>query len=83
MSWVLYILQCKDRSLYTGITNDLVKRLEQHEAGEGAKYTRGRGPFKLVYTEHHNNRSEASKRELEIKKLDRVAKIKLCEKPRN
>lgn len=73
-NWVLYILKCKDDSYYTGITNDLDKRLSDHESGKGAKYTRGRGPFKMVYNESHKNRSDASKREYEIKKLSRADK---------
>ncbi|MCP5381110.1 MAG: GIY-YIG nuclease family protein [Kordiimonadaceae bacterium] len=75
--WVLYILKCGDDSLYTGITNDLEKRLSDHEAGNGAKYTRGRGPFQLVYSEKLKNRSEASKREAQIKKLSRTEKQQL------
>ena len=51
MSWTVYILSCADGTLYTGITNDLPRRLAQHEAGRGAKYTRGRGPFSLLYAE--------------------------------
>lgn len=72
--WVLYILQCADHSLYTGITNDLPRRLAAHEAGKGAKYTRGRGPFTLVYTESCSNRSEASKREITVKHMSREEK---------
>lgn len=75
--WTLYILRCKDDSLYTGITNNLERRISQHEAGTGAKYTRGRGPFKLVYSEGCNDRSEASKRELEVKALSRKQKLSL------
>lgn len=75
--WTLYILKCKDDSLYTGITNDLNKRITDHENGTGAKYTRNRGPFKLMYRENHDNRSLASKREYEIKKMTRDEKEKL------
>ena len=74
MSWVVYILECADRSLYTGITNDLDRRLAQHEAGQGSKYTRGRGPLRLAYSEKCDDRSHASKRELEIKALSRAEK---------
>ena len=77
MSWVVYILKCADESLYTGITNDLDARLAVHEEGTGAKYTKGRGPFKVVYTEDCADRSEASKREFAIKKLNRAEKEKL------
>jgi len=72
--WVLYILECGDGSLYTGITNDLVRRLSQHENGQGAKYTRGRGPFRLAYREKCIDRSQASKREIEVKSLNRTEK---------
>ncbi|HPF47251.1 MAG: GIY-YIG nuclease family protein [Alphaproteobacteria bacterium] len=75
--WFLYILECNDGSLYTGITNDLEKRLSDHEAGTGAKYTRGRGPLQLVYSEPFKNRSEASIREAQIKKLSRKEKQQL------
>ncbi len=78
MDWVVYILKCGDGSLYTGITNDLPARLAAHESGLGAKYTKGRGPFKIAYQEPCENRSVASKREMQIKKLDRSEKLKLC-----
>ncbi len=79
MSWIVYILECADRSLYTGITNNLEKRIAAHQVGEGAKYTRARRPLKLVYQEPHKNRSTATKRELEIKSLNRAAKINLIQ----
>ena len=75
--WVVYILECKDNTLYTGITNNIERRLAQHESGKGAKYTKGRGPFKLVYNEFCKDRNEASRAEIEIKKLSREEKIKL------
>ena len=77
MSWIVYILKCSDESLYTGITNNLEKRLQLHASGKGSKYTRGRGPLKLVHQERFKTRSLASKRELIIKKLNRLDKIKL------
>lgn len=77
--WTVYILKCGDGSFYTGISNDLAKRLLDHEAGTGAKYTRGRGPFVVVYTEPHEGRSEASKREFLIKKLTRLEKESLIQ----
>ncbi len=80
MSWKIYILQCADDSFYTGITTDLTRRIAQHEAGKGARYTKGRGPFKLVYQEKSSNRSEASKRELAIKALSRDEKCLLVYK---
>jgi len=78
--WTLYILKCKDDSYYTGITNDLKKRLSDHENGSGAKYTRGRGPFEVIYSEKHDDRSAASKREFFIKKLSRSEKEALVKK---
>ena len=78
--WYLYILRCKDDSLYTGITTDVDKRLEAHRAGKGAKYTRGRGPLELVYKEECADHSDALKRELEIKRLPREEKLKLIKK---
>lgn len=76
--WLVYILECSDKSLYTGITNNLEKRIQQHNNGkEGAKYTRVRRPVKCVYEETLNDRSAATKREMEIKKLKRVEKLSL------
>lgn len=77
--WYLYILRCRDGSLYTGITTDVEKRLEAHRCGKGAKYTRGRGPLELVYRERCGDHSQALKRELEIKALPREAKLALIE----
>ena len=73
-TWYLYILHCRDGSLYTGITTDVEKRLEAHQSGKGAKYTRGRGPLELVYREQCGTHSEALKREIEIKRLTREQK---------
>ncbi|MCA9013984.1 MAG: GIY-YIG nuclease family protein [Planctomycetaceae bacterium] len=72
--WYVYILLCGDGSLYTGITTDLTRRCEQHNAGTGARYTRSRLPVSMVYHETQTNRSEASKRELAIKALPRTEK---------
>ena len=77
--WVLYVLQCKDGSFYTGITDDLDHRLAQHRAGKGAKYTRGRSPLTLVYREQCQSHSDALKREYAIKQLKRSEKQKLIE----
>ena len=77
MSWTVYILQCGDGSLYTGITKDMDRRMAEHEAGLGARYTRGRRPFQLVYKEICEGRGSASKREMEIKSLNRDGKLKL------
>ncbi|GJL85502.1 MAG: hypothetical protein DHS20C02_12770 [Micavibrio sp.] len=78
MGWIVYILECADKSLYTGITNDIEGRLKAHEEGKGAKYTKGRGPFTLIYEEDCDDRSTASKREMAIKRLSREEKLKLC-----
>jgi putative endonuclease len=75
--WVVYIIACADRSLYTGITTDMSRRMEEHAAGSGAKYTKRRGPFALRYTERHATRSAALKREAAIKAMDRSAKLAL------
>lgn len=79
MSWFVYILRCGDDTLYTGITDDVPRRLEAHRAGKGAKYTRGRGPLELVYQEELPDKSAALKREYAIKRLSRVEKLVLCE----
>lgn len=70
-----YILRCSDDTLYTGWTNDLSKRLKMHNAGKGARYTRGRLPVKLVYYEVFATKREAMKREAQIKKLSRKQKL--------
>lgn len=76
--WVVYILECKDGSLYTGITDRLEHRLAAHRAGKGAKYTRGRGPLILRYLEDCQDHSAALRREIQIKKLSRLQKLALC-----
>lgn len=81
--WYLYILRCKDGSLYTGITTNVEKRLEAHRSGKGAKYTRGRGPLELVYREACGSHSDALKREWQIKALPREEKMKLLESYEN
>ena len=80
MPWFVYILECADRTLYTGITNNLDKRLKAHAEGKGAKYTRGRGPLILRYTENHPTKGFALQREAVIKSLGRVQKLKLFPK---
>jgi putative endonuclease len=77
VSWIVYMLECSDNSLYTGITNDLERRMAEHEAGKGAKYTKGRGPFRLVDSETCEGRAEASRRETAIKVLNRAKKRQL------
>ena len=79
-TWKLYILRCGDGSLYTGITTDVEKRLAVHRSGKGAKYTRGRGPLTVVYTEGCGDHSAALKRELEIKALTRDQKEMLIKR---
>ena len=76
--WWFYIIACSDGSLYTGITTDRERRIAEHnDSKKGAKYTRNRRPVDLVYSEMHPDRSTASKREYEIKKLSRAEKLKL------
>lgn len=71
---LVYMLKCKDNTLYTGYTNDLEHRLRMHTEGKGAKYTRGRGPFQVVYTERFDTKEEAMQREYQIKRLPREEK---------
>lgn len=73
----VYIVCCADGTLYTGWTTDLQKRIKAHNSGRGAKYTRGRGPVTLVYSQQMTDKSEALSREAEIKKLSRAKKLKL------
>jgi putative endonuclease len=73
----VYVIECVDGSLYTGYTTDVQRRVEEHDAGEGAKYTRGRTPVALVYTESFDSKSEAMSREYEIKQLSRAEKERL------
>ena len=75
--WFCYILCCSDDTFYTGITNDLKKRLEAHNAGTAAKYTRGRRPVELVFMENCTDKSAALKREMKIKSLARAQKLAL------
>ena len=74
----VYMLRCKDDSLYTGWTNDLQHRLKMHASGKGAKYTRGRGPLTLVYSEELADKESALRRECEIKALTRAERLALC-----
>lgn len=75
----VYLLRCADGTLYTGFTNDLARRLAAHNAGRGAKYTRGRRPVELVYWESFSNKSSALKREYAIKRLSRAEKLSLIQ----
>lgn len=75
--WTLYIVECADGSLYTGITTSLAKRIKRHNEGKAAKYTRVKKPVKLVYSEGCDSESSARRREIEIKNLSRANKLKL------
>ncbi len=75
--WQVYILLCGDDTLYTGITNDLEKRIQAHNEKRGARYTRSRLPVTLAYKEEAESRSAASQREIVIKKLTRKQKMSL------
>ncbi|MBK9517669.1 MAG: GIY-YIG nuclease family protein [Anaeromyxobacter sp.] len=75
--WRVYLLRCRDGSLYTGATNDLDRRVARHAAGEGARYTRSRLPVVLVHQEQVGDRSAALRREAAIKRLPRAAKLAL------
>lgn len=83
MGYWVYILRCGDGSLYTGMTDDVEKRLAAHRSGKGAKYTRGRGPLEVVYREACADRSAALKREYALKRLSRDEKVKLIEGGKN
>lgn len=74
MAWYVYQLLCGDNTLYTGITDDVERRLNAHQTGKGAKYTRGRGPLELVYTEVCPDKPSALRREYQIKQLTRAQK---------
>jgi len=77
MTWSVYLLRCGDGTLYCGIALDVEARLKQHQEGKGAKYTRGRGPLKLVYREACDSKAEALRRECQIKQLPRRRKLAL------
>jgi putative endonuclease len=82
MDWFVYIVECKDGSLYTGITTDINRREQEHNTNDklGAKSLRGKRPVKMVYFESHLNQSEARKREAAIKHWKREYKLKLIER---
>ena len=77
MTWIVYMLRCGDGSLYTGVTNNLDRRMATHRAGKGGAYTRSRLPVRLVYAERRGSRGAAQSREAAIKRLPRVAKLAL------
>lgn len=78
--YFVYVLRCRDNSLYTGITNDVPKRLAAHKAGTASKYTRSHGALRFEYIERKRTRGNALRREAEIKKLSRAAKLALIKK---
>ena len=76
--WHVYMVECADGTLYSGVTTDVERRIKEHnDSPKGAKYTRAKRPVKLVYTEQYLNRSEATKREYALKQLSREEKLKL------
>lgn len=76
--WHIYMLKCSDGSIYTGITTDLTRRVDEHNSSsKGAKYTRVRRPVELIYSESHSDKSSASKREHQIKQLSKIQKLSL------
>lgn len=79
-TWKLYMLRCRDGSLYTGITTDVEKRVAAHNSGKGAKYTRSRKPVELVYQEDCEDHSHALRRELEMKALSKDEKERILQK---
>lgn len=80
MLWTIYMVECCDGSLYTGITNDLVRRVAQHNEGKGAKYTASRLPVKLRWSETGHTKETALRREYQIKQLSRSEKLAICQK---
>jgi putative endonuclease len=83
MSYFTYIAQCSDDTLYTGYTNNIKDREQTHNEGKGAKYTKARLPIKIVYSEEFQTRSQAMKREYQIKKISRQQKQNLIDKPKS
>lgn len=77
-TWFVYILECRDQTYYTGVTNHLEQRIKNHNLGKGAKYTAGRRPVKLIYNEICQDKSDALKREYQIKQLSKLEKVKLA-----
>lgn len=73
-AWFVYIVECADGTLYTGVSNDLERRIQQHNTGKGAKYTRGRRPVRLVYSKKMSSKGTALKEEARLKKLSRKEK---------
>jgi predicted GIY-YIG superfamily endonuclease len=82
-TWYVYLLRCRDGTLYAGATPDVEARLAAHQCGKGARYTRGRGPLALVLCEPHPDRSAALRREIELKRLRRADKLALVRRAAN
>jgi putative endonuclease len=80
--YFLYLIECKDQSIYTGITTDVKRRFQEHKNGTGARYTSVKGVVRVAYTEWHPDRSSATKREAEIKRWSRKQKMELIRAPR-
>jgi predicted GIY-YIG superfamily endonuclease len=78
MAWHVYLLRCGDGTLYAGTTTDLVRRVDAHSSGKGARYTRGRGPLVVAWSEEVADRSAALRREHQIKRLPRAEKLRLA-----
>jgi putative endonuclease len=76
-AWLVYIVRCRDGTLYTGVTNDLPRRIRAHDSGAASRYTRSRRPVRLVFSERSRGRSAAQRREARIKRLDRREKLLL------
>ena len=77
--WYVYILECSDKTLYTGVTKSLTKRLNYHNRGKASKYTKGRTPVKMIYTEDHPDKTSALKREIQLKKWSKSKKLALSQ----
>lgn len=77
-AWQVYLVECADGTLYCGVTNDLDRRVAMHSSGTGARYTRGRGPVRLVWREAAGSKGDALRRERTVKRLPRRAKLRLA-----
>ena len=82
MSWFVYIIECKDSRLYTGITNNLERRIKAHNSGSGCRFTKCRRPVKLLHSQRCLSKPEALSREAQIKKLPREKKLQLIKAPK-
>lgn len=78
MNWYVYLVRCNDNSLYCGISNDVDRRVQKHNSGKGARYTKYKGPVQLVYKKFAGSKSEALKQEIRIKRLSKKRKEELC-----